>query len=62
MALSGINNRKTDGSAGVGPPLGSGRVVVGVGGMFDPQGVLGVGECNKTCRSIPAVAMSGSTG
>jgi hypothetical protein len=62
MVLSRINNRRTDGSAGVSPPFGRGRVVVGVSERFDPHGVLGVGECSKTCRSIPAVATIGSTG
>ena len=62
MVLSRINNRRTDGSVGVSPGFGKGRVVVGVSGRFDPHGVSGVGECSKTCRSIPAVAMIGSTG
>ena len=62
MVLSRINSRRTDGSAAVGPPFGRGRVVVGVSGKFDPHGVFGVGECSRTCRSMPAVAMIGSTG
>jgi hypothetical protein len=62
MVLSCINIRRIDGSAAVGPPFGRGRVLVGVSGRFDPHGVFGVGECNRTCRSIPAVAMIGSTG
>jgi hypothetical protein len=62
MVLSRNNNRKTDGSDGVGPALGRGRVVVDVSGRFDAHGVFGVGEWSRTCRSIPAVAMRGSTG
>ncbi len=62
MVLSRINNRRTDGSDGVCSALGRGRVVVGVRGRFDAHGVFGVGEWSRTCRSIPAVAMRGSTG
>jgi len=62
MVLRRISNRKTDVSDGVGPSLFSGRVVVRVGGSSDAQGAFGVGECKKICRSIPAVAMTGSTG
>lgn len=62
MVFSRINNRRTDGSAGVGPALGRGRVVVSVSGRFDAHGVSDVGEWSRTCRSIPAVAMRGSTG
>jgi hypothetical protein len=62
MLLRRISNRKTDGSDGAGPPLGSGRVEVRVGGRSVAQGAFGVGECKMTCRSIPAVAMTGSTG
>lgn len=62
MVFSRINNRRTDGSVGVGPALGRGRVVVGVSGRFDAHGVSDVGEWSRTCRSIPAVAMRGSTG
>jgi hypothetical protein len=62
MVLIRINSRRTDGSAVVSPPLGSDRVVVGVSERFDAHGVFCVGECSNTCRSIPAVAMSGSTG
>jgi hypothetical protein len=51
-----------DGSVMLSPSLGSDRVMVGVSGRFVAHGVFGVGECNATCRSIPAVAMSGSTG
>jgi hypothetical protein len=61
MVLIRINNRRIDRSAMV-PKLGRDRVVVGVAGRSDAHGVFGVGECNTTCRSIPAVAMSGSTG
>ena len=57
-----ISSRKTDAPDGVNSSLGSGRVVVSVGGSSAAQGALGVGECKKTCRSIPAVAMTGSTG
>lgn len=62
MTLRRTSNRKTDGSDGDGLSLGSVRVVVTVGGSSDAQGALGVGECKITCRSIPAVAMTGSTG
>lgn len=44
------------------PSLGRDRVVLGVGKRFVAHGVSGVGECSTTCRSIPAVATSGSTG
>jgi hypothetical protein len=58
-----INNRRIDdGSAKPSPSLGRDRVVVGVSGRFVAHGVFGMGECSTTCRSIPAVAMSGSTG
>lgn len=58
-----INNRRSDdGSVMPSPSLGRDRVVVGVSGSFVAHGVFGVGECSTTCRSIPAVAMSGSTG
>ena len=62
MVLRRISSRKTDGSDGVGPPLGSGRVVVGVGGRSVAQGAFGVEECKMMCRSIPAVAITGSIG
>ena len=62
MVLIRINNRRTDGSDMESPPLGRARVAVGVSGRFVAHGEFGVGECNITCRSIPAVAMSGSTG
>lgn len=58
-----INNRRIDdGSVIPSPSLGRDRVVVGVSGRFVAHGVFGVGECSTTCRSMPAVAMSGSTG
>jgi len=58
-----INNRRSDdGSVMLSPWFGRDRVVVGVSGRFGAHGVFGVGECSTTCRSIPAVAMSGSTG
>ena len=60
--LSRVNNRRLNGSATVESPLGSGRVVVVVSGRSDPHGAFGVGEWRKTCRSIPAVAMTGNTG
>lgn len=62
MVLIRINNRRTDGSDMESPPLGRVRVAVDVSGRFVAHGEFGVGECNNTCRSIPAVAMSGSTG
>lgn len=62
MVLSCVNNRRTGEPVGVGPSPGRDRVVVGVSGRFDAHGVLGVGECSRTCRSIPAVAITGSTG
>jgi hypothetical protein len=62
MVLIRINNRRTDGSDIESPPLGRDRVSVGVSARVVAQGVFGVGECSNTCRSIPAVAMSGSTG
>jgi len=58
-----INKRRSDdGSVILSPSLGKDRVVVCVSGRFVAHVVFGVGECNTTCRSIPAVAMSGSTG
>ena len=62
MVLRRISRRRMDGSDGAGPPLGSGRVLVRVGRRSVAQEVFGVGECKMTCRSIPAVAMTGSTG